>query len=63
MKKTKKTKHPESGRSDKKVGTWIIVLIVLFALLGLAYGYMMFKEFSGFEQQENGHFKKIENEN
>ena len=53
-KKTKKTKRPEPGKGDKKVGTWTIVFIVLFTLLGLAYGYMMFKEFSGFESEMGG---------
>ncbi len=61
--KVKNIDRPETGQDDKRAETMTIVAIALFALLGLIFGYVMYQEFSGFELQEDGHFKKIENEN
>jgi hypothetical protein len=62
-KKVKNINHTETGQKDKRAETITILVIVLFALLGLIFGYVMYQEYSGFELQEDGHYNKIENEN
>lgn len=62
-KKVKNIVHTETGQKDKRAEIITILVIVLFALLGLIFGYVMYQEFSGLELQEDGHYYKIENEN
>jgi len=62
--KKKKPQKKERGKAPRDKWAEIIIygVIILLALLGVISGYMMSKEFEGMELQENGHFKKIENE-
>jgi len=62
--KKKKPQKKERGKEPKNKWAEIITyaVIIFLALLGIISGYMMSQEFEGMELQENGHFKKIENE-
>lgn len=59
-----KPQKKERGKDprDKRAEIITYAVIILLALLGIISGYMMSQEFEGMELQENGHFKKIENE-
>ncbi len=61
-KKIKNIDRTETGAVDKKAETITIMVIVIFALLGLIFGYVMYQEFSGEDQFENEPINKIENE-
>lgn len=59
-KRTSKKKIQEAEQTSDRSGKLAIMVIVLFALLGLTLGYMMFKDVAGNKPEKEGPSPKIE---